>query len=259
MQKDLVLYHGSRRLFERFDYSHVRTLPGGGSSRLGIGMYWTKRKEKAINAYASMSDILSKNSVFRDTSLVGSILYQTSISQDEQKKTLDLLNISDDILKRLQNTTDSSDVKDELNNLLTSKNRYPDFAIWARSHQDLLKQAGFNCLKEKDIFCFLEPEKLKWSICEAKVLSGTQIPRSLITPESKITIQNKLLSEHVSSSSIRTTEVLGKELLSQESGEMLQVVMPPQKGLKSFLKQLTQKHIQSLKEIKIFPSRGREL
>ncbi len=259
MQQDLILFHGSRRLFERFDYSHVRTLPGGGSSRLGIGMYWTGRKEKAINAYASMSDILSEHAVFRETSLVSSVLYQTSISQDDQKKILDLLNISDDVLKQLQNTTDSPDVKGELNNMLTSKNRYSDFAIWARSHQDLLKQAGFNCLKEKDIFCFLEPEKLKWSICEAKVLSGTQIPRSLITPDSKITIQNKLLSEHVFSSSIQTIEVFGKELLSQqEQGEMLQVVMP-RKGLKSYLKQLTKKHITPLKEIKIFSSKGRGL
>jgi hypothetical protein len=235
---DLILYHGSRNLFTAFDYSKVRTQPGGGSSRLGIGMYWTTKKEKALNAYANMSEPLSENISFRGEPQTCSILYGFILSKEEQKNVLDLLCVTDETLKHLEETTTNKKTKNEIQKMLSREKRYPDFAIWARYNQDLIKKAGFNCLKEKNVFCFLEPEKLKWSILEGRILSGTSIPRSLITKETKIIIQNKLISNQTSPFSVQSRLFSGADLLSQTKDEEI-VVRISESSLKSRLQQMT--------------------
>lgn len=234
---NLILYHGSRALFERFDFSYLGSDPGGGSSRLGIGMYWTSKKEKALNAYANMTENLSENISFRKTPFKCVVLYRTHLAENEQKKILNLLNITDDILLNLEKTADKRETKAEIQKMLNQKNRYPDFAIWARKHQDLIKKVGFNCVQEKNIFCFFEPEKLKWDITEAKVLSGTEIARSLISEDTKIIIQDKLNSDKSLKPSIQIKTVLGRDLLAESKAEKICVSMP-KTSLKMRLQQM---------------------
>lgn len=240
MQQILTVYHGSRCLFEKFDKSYIQKKPGTGSSLLGIGMYWTDKKDKALNAYASISEVLSQHCTFRGTPLSGSFVYQIQLTQEEQKKILDLDSVSTDLLNRLSHLTNQTKIKNELEAINLSPNRYMDFSIWARKHQELLKKAGFNCLRKKDIFCFLEPEKIKWQISEAKVMSGTDIPRSLIAPNSRITIQENTSLHPIFSRTPKTQLVLGKDLLSQSQEKILHITTQKQ-SLKFQLQTIMQK------------------
>jgi len=222
------LYHGSRNFFENYDYTKARTV---GGAQYGLGQYFTT-KENMAYSYATLdkeSPFIEKNIETNGEKVATQkVVYHGEITGEDLNHILvpeKMTDLDYDALIKAAEQQEKADIAQELSKIkAVAQNRDIDLCQWLRKTENVqfMQSAGINGIysPDREIYAIYDTSKMNIKVKEAIVLNGTNIPKSLLTDNSIIHIQEELVNR-AEEAHILTTEGNALQKASASAGETI--------------------------------------